>query len=63
MESTERTVSGGCFRRLLRMLQKKIEYWLHTLSSGFSEGGGEWEGWMVYLLSAETGLSSSYRQL
>lgn len=52
VESTERTVSGGCFRRLLWMLQKKIKYWLYTLSSGFSE-----EGWgmgrLVDLLNAK----------
>lgn len=53
VESTERTVSGGCFRRRLWMLQKKIKYWLYKLSSGFSEGGGEWEGWLVYLLNAK----------
>lgn len=61
--STERTVSGGCFRRLLWMLQKKIKYWLYTLFSGFSEGGGEREGWLIYLLNAEIAPSSSHRRL
>lgn len=49
VESAERTVSGGCFCRLLWMLQKKIKYWLYTLFSGFSEGGwgSRKAGWFI----------------